>query len=119
MTRTFVLANSNSYVAANKGVAIVNIHRDTRSGGDTNDTVMRVVVVTAVGSSGISGECTRFWKQSYEQERGSRYQGNVQEIQSTGCATSHLHGGCTTGSRSDNTTTFGHSLVTRTLCESV
>ena len=63
-------------------------------------------------------ECTRFWKQSYEQERGSRYQGNVQEIHSTGCATSHLHGGCTTGSRSDNTTTFGHSLVTRTLCES-
>ena len=63
-------------------------------------------------------ECTRFWKQSYEQERGSRYQGNVQEIHSTGCATSHLYGGCTTGSRSDNTTTFGHSLVTRTLCES-
>ena len=30
------------------------------------------------------------------------------------CATSHLHGGCTTGSRSDDTTTFGHSLVTRT-----
>ena len=63
-------------------------------------------------------ECTRFWKQSYEQERRSRYQGNVQEIHSTGCATSHLHGGCTTGSRSDDTTTFGHSLATRTLCES-
>ena len=59
MTRTFVLANSNSYVAANKGVAIVNIHRDTRSGGDTNDTVMSVVVVTIVGSSAISGENVR------------------------------------------------------------
>ena len=63
-------------------------------------------------------ECTRFWKQSYEQERGRRYQGNVQEIHSTGCSTSHLHAGCTTGSQSDDTTTFGHSLATRTLCES-
>ena len=63
-------------------------------------------------------ECTRFWKQSYEQERRGRYQGNVQEIHSTGCATSHLHGVYTTGSRSDHTTTFGHSLATRTLCES-
>ena len=51
-----MLANSNSFVAANKGVAIVNIHRDTRSGGDPNDTVMRVHVVTVVGSSDISGE---------------------------------------------------------------
>ena len=59
MTRAFVLANSNSYVAANKGVVIVTIHRDTRSGGDTNDTVMRVVVVTVVGSSAISGESVR------------------------------------------------------------
>ena len=42
--------------------------------------------------------------------RGSRYQGNVQEIHPTGGATSHLHGGCTTGSQSDDTTTFGHSL---------
>ena len=55
MTRTFVLANSNSFVAANKGVTIVDIHRDTCSGGDTNDTVMRVVVVTIVGISAISG----------------------------------------------------------------
>ena len=39
MTRTFVLANSNSFVAANKGVTIVDIHRYTCSGGDTNDTV--------------------------------------------------------------------------------
>ena len=44
----------------------------------------------------------------------------MQEIHSTGCATSHLHGGCTTGSRSDDTMPFGHSLATRrpTLCES-
>ena len=59
MTRTLVLASSNSYVAANKGVSIVDIHRDTRSGGDTNDTVMRVVVVTIVGSLAISGESVR------------------------------------------------------------
>ena len=66
-------------------------------------------------------ECTRFRKQSYEQERGSRYQGNVQETRYTGGAMSHLHGGCTTGSRSDDTTTIGHSLATRrppTMCES-
>ena len=49
-------------------------------------------------------ECTRL-----KQERGSRYQGNVQEMHCTGCATSHLHGRCTTSRRSDNTTTFGHS----------
>ena len=103
-----MLANSNSFVAANIDMAIVDIHGDTRSGGDTNDTVMRMVVVTLVGSSDISGECTQFWsKQSYEQARGSRYPRNVEEIHSTGCATSHLHGGCTTGSRSDDTTTFG------------
>ena len=42
----------------------------------------------------------------------------MQEIHSTGCATSHLHGGCTTGSRSDDTSTFGHLLATRTLCGS-
>ena len=59
MTRTFVLANSNSFVAANKGVTIVDIHRVTCSGGDTNDTVMRVVVVTIVGSSAISAENVR------------------------------------------------------------
>ena len=59
MTRTFVLANSNSFVAANKGVTIVDIHRDTCSGGDTNDTVMGVVVFTIVGSSAISGENVR------------------------------------------------------------
>ena len=54
-----MLANSNSYVAASKGVAIVSIHRYTRRGGDTNDTVMRVVVDTVVGSSAISGESVR------------------------------------------------------------
>ena len=47
-------------------------------------------------------ECTRFVsEQSREHARASRYSGNGQEIHSTGCATSHLHGGCTTGSRSD------------------
>ena len=30
----------------------------------------------------------------------------MQEIHSTGCATAHLHGGCTTGSRSHDTTTI-------------
>ena len=39
-------------MGANKG-AIVNIHKDTRSGGGT---VIRVVVVTVVDSSDISGE---------------------------------------------------------------
>ena len=66
-------------------------------------------------------ECTRFRKQSYEQERGSRYQGNVQETRYTGGAMSHLRGGGNTDSRSDDTTTTGHSLATRrppTLCES-
>ena len=65
-------------------------------------------------------ECTRFVsEQSREHARASRYSGNVQEIHSTGCASSHLHGGCTTGSRSDGTTTTGHSLATRSLCENV
>ena len=66
-------------------------------------------------------ECTRFRKQSYEQERGSRYQGNVQETRYTGGAMSHLRGGGNTDSPSDDTTTIGHSLATRrppTLCES-
>ena len=54
-----MLANSNSFVAANIDMAIVDIHGDTRSGGDTNDTVMRMVVVTLVGSSDISGESVR------------------------------------------------------------
>ena len=58
-------------------------------------------------------------EQSREHARASRYSGNVQEIHTTGCATSHLHGGCTTGSRSDGTTTIGHSLATRSLCENV
>ena len=43
-------------------------------------------------------ECTRFRKQSYEQERGSRYQGNVQETRYTGGAMSHLRGGGNTDS---------------------
>ena len=61
-------------------------------------------------------ECTRFAsEQSREHARASRYSGNVQEIHSTGCPSSHLHGGCTTGSRSDGTTTIGHSLATRSL----
>ena len=38
---------------------IVTIHKDTRSGGDTDDTVIRVVVVTVVDSSDISGESVR------------------------------------------------------------
>ena len=58
-------------------------------------------------------------EQSREHASASRYSGNVQEIHSTGCATSHLHGGCTTGSRSDGTTSIGHSLATRSLCENV
>ena len=41
------------------GANIVNIHKDTRSGGDTDDTVIRVVVVTVVNSSDISGESVR------------------------------------------------------------
>ena len=64
-------------------------------------------------------QCTRFRKQSYEQERGSRYQGNVQETRYTGGAMSHLRGGCNTDSRSDDTTTIGHSLATSTPCGSV
>ena len=65
-------------------------------------------------------ECTRFAsEQSREHARASRDSGNVQEIHFTGCASSHLHGGCTTGSRSDGTTTIGHSLATRSLCENV
>ena len=53
LTITFALSNNKSAVGANKGV---NIHRDTRSGGDTDDTVIRVVVVTVVDCSDISGE---------------------------------------------------------------
>ena len=56
-------------------------------------------------------------EQSREHARASRYSGNVQEIHSIGCATSHLHGGYTTGSRSDGITTIGHSLATRSRCE--
>ena len=41
-------------MGTNKGVAIVNIHIDTHSGGDTDDTVIRVVVVTVADSSDIS-----------------------------------------------------------------
>ena len=37
----------------------MTIHKDTRSGGDTDDTVIRVVVVTVVDSSDISGESVR------------------------------------------------------------
>ena len=76
----FALSNNKSAVGANKGGAIVNIHKDTRSGGDTDDTVIRVVVVTVVDSSDISGECTRFVsEQSREHVRASRYLGNIQE----------------------------------------
>ena len=65
-------------------------------------------------------DCTRFVsEQSREHARASRYSGNVQEIHSIGCATSHLHGGYTTGSRSDGITTIGHSLATRSRCEHV
>ena len=112
---TFLTIYNKSAMGANNGVAIVNIH----SGGDTDDTVIRVVVVTAVGSSDISGESVRdfFSKQSYEHATARRYSGNVQEIHTTGCGTSHLHGGSTAGSRSDDTTTFGHLLARRPLCE--
>ena len=58
-------------------------------------------------------DCARFRKQSYEQERGSRHQGNVQEARYTGGTMSHLRGGGNTDSRSDDTTTTGHSLATR------
>ena len=57
-------------------------------------------------------------EQSREHARASRDSGNVQEIHFTGCASSHLHGGCTTGSRSDGTTTIGHSLATRSFLQS-
>ena len=46
-------------MGANKGGAIVNIRKDSRSGGDTDDTVIRVVVVTVVDSSDISGDSVR------------------------------------------------------------
>ena len=48
MSGTFVLTSNKSAVAPNKGVVIVNVHRDTRSGGDTADTPIFEVVVTPV-----------------------------------------------------------------------
>ena len=46
--RNSLLTSNKSAVAPNKGVVIVNVHRDTRSGGDTADTPILEVVVTPV-----------------------------------------------------------------------
>ena len=43
-----MLTSNKSAVAPNKGVVIVNVNRDTRSGGDTADTPIFEVVVTPV-----------------------------------------------------------------------
>ena len=54
MSGTFVLTSNKSAVAPNKGVVIVNVHRDTRSGGDTADMPIIEVVVTLVKNWDIS-----------------------------------------------------------------
>ena len=59
MSGTFVLTSNKSAVAPNKGVVIVNVHRDTRSAGDTDDTPIIEVVVTAVENWDISEESVR------------------------------------------------------------
>ena len=59
MSGTFVLTSNKSAVAPNKGVVIVNVHIDTRSGGDTDDTPILEVVVTSVENWYISEESVR------------------------------------------------------------
>ena len=54
-----MLTSKKSAVAPNKGVVIVNVHRYTRSGGDTDDTPIIEVVVTAVENWDISEESVR------------------------------------------------------------
>ena len=54
-----MLTSNKSAVAPNKCVVIVNVHRDTRSGGDTEDTPILEVVVTAVENWDISEESVR------------------------------------------------------------
>ena len=51
--------SNKSAVAPNKRVVIVNVHSDTRSGGDTDDTPILEVVVTAVENWDISEESVR------------------------------------------------------------
>ena len=54
-----MLTSNKSAAAPNKGVVIVNVHRDTRSAGDTDDTPILEVVVTAVENWDISEESVR------------------------------------------------------------
>ena len=59
MSGTFVLTSNKSTVAPNKGVVIVNVHRDTRSGGDTAGTPILEAVVTPVENWDIFEESVR------------------------------------------------------------
>ena len=54
-----MLTSNKSAVAPNKCVVIVNVHRDSRSGGDTADTPILEVVVTAVENWDISEDSVR------------------------------------------------------------
>ena len=77
-----MLTSNKSAAAPNKGVVIVNVHRDTRNAGETDDTPILEVIVTPVENWDISEDCAR--EQFREHVRASSYSGNIQQSRTLG-----------------------------------